>query len=157
MSIVLRPISPRAFLATAINDAALRQIVRRELNSNLITGENANVVFAHLAGDVRNHSMTVRELNSERGVRKRVDDTSFHLNCILFRHEPLRDWTGLTPESARIVHKGTPYCNEQRRALRAEPGLQAIKDQAMSQISRAAHSAIAALMDRCKRGSQATE
>jgi hypothetical protein len=32
------------------------------------------------------HGVPIRELYSECGVRKRVNDTTFHLNGILFRH-----------------------------------------------------------------------
>ena len=88
-----RPITtPRAIrLTTAIDDAALGEIVWRQLNGDLIASQDADVVFAHLARDVRNHRVPVRELNSERGVGKGVNDTTFHLDGILFRHALSRD------------------------------------------------------------------
>jgi hypothetical protein len=84
------PPEQKPVLSTSIDDATFGQIVRREFNRNRVTGEDADVVFAHLPGDVRNHRVAVLELHSERRVWKCVNDTSFHLNGILFRHALLR-------------------------------------------------------------------
>ena len=78
-------------LFRAEDDAAFGEIVWRQLNGNLIACQDTDVVFAHLARDMGNHGVSVRELNSERGVRKRVNNTTFHLDGILFRHALSRD------------------------------------------------------------------
>src|SRR5690606_38322273 len=40
-------------LTGAVGNAALAQVIRRQLYAHLVTSENADVVLAHLAGDVR--------------------------------------------------------------------------------------------------------
>jgi hypothetical protein len=83
---------PRAIgLPAAIHDPAFGEIVWCELHGNLVAGQDTDVVLSHLARDVRNHGMPVYKLNFKRGIGKRVDDTTFHLNGILFRHALSRD------------------------------------------------------------------
>jgi len=94
--------------ATAVNDSTFGQIVGGQLNSHLIARQDANVVLAHFAGDVRGYGVTVRELHAERSVRKRVDDTSFHLNCILFRHALSMRLPGAGPEARELCIKVDP-------------------------------------------------
>jgi len=66
-------------LLVAIRDATALQVVGRELNLNAITGKDADVMHAHLAGNVGQHFVPVFELDSEHGVRKWLD------------HRPLED------------------------------------------------------------------
>src|SRR5262245_53671829 len=72
--------------ASAVDDAALGQIVRRHLDGDLVAGKDANVVLAHLSRDMRSDNVTGLELHPERGVRQSLDDFTFHLNRIFFRH-----------------------------------------------------------------------
>src|SRR5690349_8307313 len=46
-------------LLDAIGDAAAAQVVRRELDRDLVTGQNLDVVHAHLPGDVRDDLVAV--------------------------------------------------------------------------------------------------
>src|SRR5262245_38540653 len=46
-------ISDSPFAFAAIDDAALGEVVRRHLDRDLVPGEDADVVHAHLATDVR--------------------------------------------------------------------------------------------------------
>jgi hypothetical protein len=43
----------------AVNDAALREVVRGELDVDSIPGENPDAMPAQAAGDVREHDVTV--------------------------------------------------------------------------------------------------
>src|SRR5688572_18942547 len=73
-------------LSAAIDDAALGQIVWRHLHGDLVARENADVVLAHLSGDMRGHDVTGLQLHAESSVRQSLDDFAFHLNRIFFRH-----------------------------------------------------------------------
>jgi len=66
-------------LLVAIRDTTALQVVGRELNLDAISGEDTDVVHAHLAGNVGQHFVPVFELYSEHGVRKWLD------------HRPLED------------------------------------------------------------------
>ncbi len=46
-------------LAGAEGDASLGQIVGGDLNGNLVTGKNADVVLTHFAGDVSHYNVAV--------------------------------------------------------------------------------------------------
>ena len=70
----------------AIGDAALGQIVGRHLDLDLIAGQDADVVLAHTARDVRGHDMTVLELHAEHGVRQGVEHRTVHFYLIVFCH-----------------------------------------------------------------------
>ena len=74
------------FLAAAIDDAALRQVVGRHFHGDGVAGEDPDVVLAHLARDVRGHEVAVLQLDTERGVGQRLDDPAFHLNCVFLCH-----------------------------------------------------------------------
>ena len=80
-------VSPEEYLlSAAVDDAALGQVVRRHLDGDLVAGEDADVVLAHLSGDVRGHDVTGLQLHAESSVRQSLDDFAFHLNRIFFRH-----------------------------------------------------------------------
>jgi NhaA family Na+:H+ antiporter len=53
----------------AVNDAAFRQIVRRQLDGDGVAFQDADVMFAHLARDVRGHDVAVLELDAKGRVR----------------------------------------------------------------------------------------
>src|SRR5438105_2750063 len=65
-------------LLVAVGDATTAEVVRRELDLHAVTGEDADVVHAHLPGDVREHLVPVLELDTEHRVGERFDDRSFH-------------------------------------------------------------------------------
>src|SRR5690349_8346301 len=70
-------------LLVAVDDAAARQIVRRKLDRDFVSRENANKIFAHLAGDVRQDLVLVLQLNAEHGVGQRLDDRGHDFNGVL--------------------------------------------------------------------------
>lgn len=49
----------RLVLACAVSDTALRQVIRGKLHSDLVTGQNTNVVLAHLSRYMRGYDMPV--------------------------------------------------------------------------------------------------
>ena len=51
--------SGQVSLTFSISDAAFGQVVGGELNTHLVTGQDANVVLAHFAGDMSDHNMSI--------------------------------------------------------------------------------------------------
>src|SRR5690606_14856498 len=84
--------------AGAVGDAALAQVVRRQFNADLVASQNADVVLAHLSGDVRGNDVPVFQLHTEHGVGQGVDDSTFHFEAVFFRHavkpSVSKDWLG---------------------------------------------------------------
>src|SRR3984957_7378322 len=81
--------------AIAVNDAALRQVVRRDLEFDPVAQEQFDVVTAQAAGDVREHFVTVLQLDAERRARIDLLDRAEHLDHRLLRRfvdpfDPLR-------------------------------------------------------------------
>src|SRR3984893_15267954 len=70
-------------LLIAVDDAAARQIVRRKLDGYFVSRENTNKIFAHLAGNVRQHLMLVFQLHSKHGVGQRLDDRGHDFDGVL--------------------------------------------------------------------------
>ena len=60
------------------------QIVRRQFNSDLVPWQDADVVHAHLAGNMTQYDVSIFQLDSERGVRKVFYNLALHLNNIVF-------------------------------------------------------------------------
>src|SRR5580658_4521061 len=85
---------PRRGLAAAVDDAALGQVVGGHFHGDRIAGEDANVVFAHLARDVRGHDVAVLQLHPKSRIRQGLDDLAFHLDRIFFGHTSLSDVAG---------------------------------------------------------------
>src|SRR5574340_176773 len=73
-------------LFAAVSDAALGEVVRSEFDGDAVTGENANVMLTHAAGNVGEDHMAVVQLHAESGVRQGLDDFAFHLNVFFFWH-----------------------------------------------------------------------
>src|SRR6266478_5688688 len=70
-------------LLVAVDDAAARQIVRRKLHGYFVSRENTNKIFAHLAGNVRQHSMLVFQFHAKHGVGQRLDHRGHHFDGVL--------------------------------------------------------------------------
>src|SRR3954453_7355158 len=68
-----------AFLLVPIGDSTSAEVVPCGLNLDAVSGQDADVVHAHLPGDVGQHLVAVLELDPEHGVRQRLD------------HRPLED------------------------------------------------------------------
>src|SRR3954451_24048794 len=78
----------RTFMsAVPVGDPTAVQVVRAELDLDLVPGEDADVVLAHLPGDRGEHCMPSFELHPEHRARERLDDLAFHLDLLfLFGH-----------------------------------------------------------------------
>ncbi len=64
----------RSILALPEGDAAARQIIGRHFHRNMIPEQNADVVLAHLAGEVSQHDVVVIELYTEPGPGQGLDN-----------------------------------------------------------------------------------
>jgi hypothetical protein len=73
-------------LLESIRDAATREVIRRQLDTDAIAGEDADEVHPQLAADVCQHLMLILELDPKHRVRQRLDDRPFDLDCISLSH-----------------------------------------------------------------------
>src|SRR5438132_498467 len=74
-------------LLVAVDDATARQVVGRQLDHDLVLGEDSDVVLPHLAADVRQDLVPVLELDPEHRVRQGLDDPALDLDgAVLLRH-----------------------------------------------------------------------
>ena len=71
-------------LLASPGDAAARQIVRRHLNRDLVTGEDSDKVHPELSGDVRQDDVAVADINPERRVGQGFDDRALQFDYIVF-------------------------------------------------------------------------
>ena len=83
-------------------NAALREVIRRELKRDAVAGENADVVLAHLAVGVSDEFVTVVELHSVAGVREHFQDLTRHLNEIFLCHMNPCVWGNVNPGILRL-------------------------------------------------------
>src|SRR6185312_7467815 len=72
-------------LLIAIDDPATGQVVGRKLHGDLIASQDTDKIFAHLAGDVRQNTVLVLQLDAEHGVWQRLNDRGHDFDGILFR------------------------------------------------------------------------
>ena len=68
------------------SNATLGEIVGSQFNHDAISGQNTNVVFAHFAGNVSGHDVSVFELYPEHGVGQGLNDPTLHFYVVFFRH-----------------------------------------------------------------------
>ena len=73
-----------ARLLVAVRDATALQVVWRELNLNAITGEYADVMHAHLSGNMGQHLVPVFELDPKHCVRQRLYNCPLEDNRVFF-------------------------------------------------------------------------
>jgi hypothetical protein len=65
-------------LAVTEGDAAAGEVVGGELDGDAVAGEDADVVLAHLAGEVTEDGVAVFEFDAEHGVGECLGDAAFH-------------------------------------------------------------------------------
>src|SRR5882762_5064497 len=70
-------------LAVAVDDAAARQVVGRELDADAVAGRDSNEVAAHTAGRVGDELVAVFELHLEHRVRQSLRDRGVHDDGLL--------------------------------------------------------------------------
>lgn len=71
-------------LAVSIYDATASQVVWAQLNHHAVFGKNADVVLAHLARNVRQDLVAVRQLYPEHCVRERFSNRALDLDDAVF-------------------------------------------------------------------------
>jgi hypothetical protein len=69
-----------------VNNSTPREIVRRQFDGNLVSGQNLDEMHSHFSGHVSQHLMTVFKLDLEGGVGQCVFDHAVDFNGLLFRH-----------------------------------------------------------------------
>src|SRR5215469_3349679 len=73
-------------LAEAIGDAPLGEIIRRHLDHDLVTGQHADAVLAHLAGGMGDDFMAVLQKNPEGGVGQEFADRTLEFQQFFLGH-----------------------------------------------------------------------
>ena len=71
-------------LAAAVDDAALREVVGGHFDRDLVAGQNTNVVFTHLAGNMRSDDVPGLEFDAERRIGQGLDDLALELDSLFF-------------------------------------------------------------------------
>src|SRR5665213_487183 len=123
---------PARFTRTiAVDDAALRQVVRRDLEFDPIAQEQFDVMAAQASRDVREDFVAVLEFDAERRARVDLLDRAEHLDHRLLRRlidpfDPLRGrLTALGRASGRTRYDCTKLSNFTRFVTNARAqGLQ---------------------------------
>jgi hypothetical protein len=69
-------------LPVAVDDPPAIQVVRRQLDLDLVAGEDANAVAPHLPGGVTERLVTAFESDPEVTVPKRLDDLAVELDLL---------------------------------------------------------------------------
>src|SRR5215475_4176474 len=73
--------------AMPVGDSTAVEVIGAELDLDLVTRQDADVVLPHLPGDGREHGVALVELHPEHRARERFDDLAFHLDLLfLSRH-----------------------------------------------------------------------
>ena len=77
----------------AIGDAALGQIVGRQLDQHLVADQHADAVLAHLAGGVAEDFVVVLQPHAEHGVGQKLHHLAAHFEQFFFcQTKPLAIW-----------------------------------------------------------------
>jgi len=71
-------------LFVAVGDTAPFEVIWRELDLDLVAGQDADVVHAHLAGYVGEQFVPVVEFNTEHGIWQAFYNRAFHEYCVFF-------------------------------------------------------------------------
>lgn len=67
------------YLLVPIRDTTPGEVVRRQLDGDVVAGKDTDIVHAHLTGDMREHRMPVLQLDTEHRVGQRLDDLPLKL------------------------------------------------------------------------------
>ena len=108
-------------LLVAIGNAATGEVVRRDLDLDLVAREDANAMHPHFPRGVGQYLVAILELNAEHGVRQRFSDRSLQHDGVFLR---LRQVTLSSTRSSRggthaTELQGSGDLSEERRAGRA--------------------------------------
>ena len=84
LSVQIEDAAGRLFVA--IGDSTAVQVVWTQLDLHAVAGQDADVVAAHLAGDVTEHIVSVVQFDPEHRVGESLGDLSLHFDLFLFSH-----------------------------------------------------------------------
>ncbi len=85
-------------LLGAVDDPTAGKIVGRHLHANMVAQQDADVILAHPAGQVRQNVHPIFKLDSELSARQRLDHYTVHFDLIfLFCHGSLPDPAPYSP------------------------------------------------------------
>ena len=105
-------------LLVSVGDAATGKVVGRELDLDAVSGEDADVVHAHLSRDVGQHLVPVLELDPEHGIGQRLDDGALEDDRIFLglgqRTSPGRTWVMQRTDGKRAERAGPSGPKEHR-------------------------------------------
>ena len=92
-----------SMLLLAENDARLGQIVRRKLHRDFITGNDADEMLAHFAGNMREYVALPGQIDSKHRSGQHLGYRSFHYDLFFFRHRAkyIRQNATLNPRQER--------------------------------------------------------
>src|SRR5690349_19100839 len=97
-------------LLVSIDDTAAVEVVRGDLDADLVAGQHADAEAPHLAGEMREQLVIVLELHAEQQVRRGLGDLAVDFELLLYRHRTLLlDCMGKPPARRRL-----PYILELR-------------------------------------------
>ena len=77
-------------LSRAVGNAALGEVIGRQLNGDPVTPQNTNIMLAHFSGNMGGNHVPIVQFDTELGVGKVFQYGSFHLNMIFFCHNTPR-------------------------------------------------------------------
>ena len=72
------------FLLTSPGDPAMGQIIRRHLNSYLVTGQDLDKIHTKLAGNVGQDGVAIADVHIEHGVGQCIRHDALNLNYVVF-------------------------------------------------------------------------
>ena len=76
------------FLCFTEDDSGFRQVVWRQLDLYFVTGDDANKVLSHLAGDMGEDITAIRQVHPEHCAREHCRNHAFYFYGIFLGHEP---------------------------------------------------------------------
>src|SRR5450759_5824389 len=108
-------------LLEPVRDPASAEVVGRQLHLDLVAGQDADVVHAHLAGDMGEHFVVVVEVDPEHRVGQSLDHFAFYLDGFFFvRHTPYSSTdSGLIYYHKRLVPQNKSSAAARRPSGRA--------------------------------------
>src|SRR5438874_2144002 len=75
--------------SVTVGDAPAVEVVRRQLDSDLVARKYPDVVLTHLPGDRRQDVVTTVELDPEHRAGKRLGDLALDLDLLFLARHPL--------------------------------------------------------------------
>ena len=99
---------PSARLLVAVNDASSREVVWAKFYNHFVLGEDSDVVLAHLARDVSEDLVAVRQFDPKHCIGQCFDDRTFDLdNAVFISHVSVRCcWLPHVVRAVKTRHGG---------------------------------------------------